>query len=70
MPEAFDKCAATKGRRIRTISGPNKQFGLGKGEYVHVCFLGKKMFRGNVKKKTADHDAERAAAKGIRKARL
>jgi len=49
-PAAFEKCVAAKGR-TRTISGPSKQFGLKAGEYVHVCFQGKKMARGEVKTK-------------------
>ena len=50
MPEAFEKCIANKGR-VRRISGPNKQFGLGEGEYINVCFLENEMFRGEVHKK-------------------
>jgi len=50
MPEAFEKCREAGGR-IRTITGPSKQFGLSNGQYVHVCFQGKKMVRGEVKTK-------------------
>lgn len=48
MPEAFEKCQRNGGR-VRTISGPNEKFGLGKGEYMHVCFLKGEMHRGEVK---------------------
>lgn len=48
MPAAFDK-AVREGGKVRTIKGPNKQFGLGKGEYMHVVFHGGKMERGEVK---------------------
>jgi len=50
MPAAFDKCVAEKGR-VRTIPGPTKQFGVPAGSYLHVCFQGKKMVRGEVKTK-------------------
>ncbi len=50
MPAAFEKCVKDGGR-TRTISGPSKQFGLQAGQYVHVCFQGKKMIRGEVKTK-------------------
>lgn len=35
MPLAFIQCQANKGK-IRTISGPDKQFGLKAGEYLHI----------------------------------
>jgi hypothetical protein len=50
MPEAFEKCVRNKGR-VRTISGPNKQFDLKKGQFVRVCFLNGSMFRGEKKTK-------------------
>jgi len=37
MPAGFDKCEK-EGGKMRTVSGPNKRFGLGNGEYVHICF--------------------------------
>lgn len=52
MPAAFDK-AVKAGGRVRTITGPNKQFGLGEGEYMHVVFKDGQMHRGEVKKKSA-----------------
>jgi hypothetical protein len=50
MPEAFEKCRRNGGR-IRTVSGPNKNHGLGAGEYVHYCYLNGESFRGEVRKK-------------------
>ena len=38
MPKDFERCR-DNGGRVRTISGPDKQFDLSKGEYRHVCFL-------------------------------
>lgn len=52
MPAAFDK-AVRAGGKVRTISGPNKQFGLKAGEYMHVVFHGGKMERGEVKHRNA-----------------
>lgn len=52
MPAAFDK-AVRGGGKVRTIKGPNKHFGLGKGEYMHVVFHNGKMERGEVKKEHA-----------------
>ncbi len=52
MPAAFDK-AVKAGGKVRTITGPNKQFGLKAGEYMHVVFHGGKMERGEVKHKSA-----------------
>ena len=50
MPEAFDKCRR-QGGRIRTISGPNKMFGLGKGQYKHICFKDGHSYPGETKTK-------------------
>ena len=37
---------------MRTMSGPSKQWGLKKGEYVHVCFdKSGNMHRGYTKKR-------------------
>lgn len=43
MPEAFEKCIKAGGR-VRTKS-------LGKGKYMHICFLNGKSFAGEVKTK-------------------
>lgn len=50
MPASFDKCKANGGR-IRTISGPNKEFGVPAGSYMHICAVGNEVHRGEVKKK-------------------
>ena len=50
MPADFDK-AVRDGGKVRTVSGPNKQFGLAAGYYLHVVFHKGKMLRGEVKKK-------------------
>ena len=50
MPEAFEKCVRNGGR-VRTISGPSKQFGLAKGQYRHVCFINGGSHLGHVKTK-------------------
>ena len=48
MPAEFDNCVK-RGGRVRTVSGPNKEHGLADGEYVHICFIGGKSYRGHVK---------------------
>lgn len=50
MPADFEKCVK-KGGRVRTVTGPNKQFNLEKNQYCHVCFLKGDMFKGEVKTK-------------------
>lgn len=50
LPEAFIKCRKNGGR-IRTVSGPNKRLELGDGQYMHVCWLNGKMYRGEKKTK-------------------
>jgi len=50
MPESFDNCVKNGGK-VRTVSGPNEEVGVKKGEYVHVCFLNGKLYRGHTKKK-------------------
>lgn len=47
MPKEFED-AVKAGGRVRTISGPNKQFGLSAGEYVRIVFHKGKMIRGEV----------------------
>jgi hypothetical protein len=49
-PEAFEKCVK-QGGRVRTISGPNKMFGLEKNQYKHICFLKNKSYPGETKTK-------------------
>lgn len=36
MPEAFEACREAGGK-IRTISGPSKQYGLPADKYIRVC---------------------------------
>lgn len=50
MPKEFENCRK-QGGNIRTFSGPNAAFGLGKNQYVHVCFLKGKGHRGETKTK-------------------
>jgi len=50
MPADFTKCISDGGR-VRTISGPNKKFGLSKQQYVAFCFKDGKSFRGETKTK-------------------
>lgn len=35
MPLAFENCR-TNGGKIRTVSGPSKQWGLKAGQYIHI----------------------------------
>ncbi len=37
MPKEFENCVAGGGR-VRTMSGPNKKFGLSKGQFRRICF--------------------------------
>jgi len=50
MPKAFNNCVK-QGGRVRTISGPNKEHNLKKGEYVKYCYRNGKSYRGHVQKK-------------------
>lgn len=50
MPRAFDQCRKSGGK-IRTITGPNKQFDLEEGEYRHVCWLNNEPHWGEKHKK-------------------
>ncbi len=50
MPADFMKCEKNGGR-VRTMSGPNKQYGLKKEEYLHVCFDKEGMHKGEIKTK-------------------
>jgi len=51
FPADFERCVR-QGGRVRTISGPNKEHGVGKGEYVKYCYLNDKSYRGEVKTKS------------------
>ncbi len=63
-PAGFDKCVKNGGR-VKTISGPDKKFGLSAGQYVHVCFPkgGGDMERGEVKTKSQAAEAARSRAR-------
>ena len=50
MPADFEKCVA-EGGRVRTLSGPDKEHGLEKNQYMHICFKGGESFAGEVKAK-------------------
>jgi len=50
MPADYERCIRNGGK-VRTVSGPNKEHGLEKGEYVTYCILNGKSYRGEVKKK-------------------
>lgn len=63
MPKAFEQCRKNGGR-IRTISGPNKQWNLKQGEFVHVCFDGKGAHRGHTKKRKKLDEAVEKGTKG------
>lgn len=51
MPADFDRCVENGGK-VRTVSGPNKEHGLKKGEYVRYCTIDGKSYRGEVKQKS------------------
>jgi len=50
MPKAFEDCVSSGGK-VRTVSGPNKQFGLKSGQYRHICIKGGKVHLGHLKTK-------------------
>lgn len=50
MPADFNNCRASGGK-MRTISGPNKQFNLKVGEYMHICIKGNQVHQGEKKQK-------------------
>lgn len=54
MPAAFDRCRA-KGGRVRTISGPDDEWGLGEDEYMRICVLGGKVYPGHRATKKSEH---------------
>ena len=49
MPKPFEDCVKNKGK-VRRVSGPDKEHGLAKGEYVNYCVLNGKSYRGEVRK--------------------
>lgn len=50
MPKGFENCLK-QGGRVRTVSGPDKEHGLKKGQHVRYCFKDGKSYRGEVKTK-------------------
>lgn len=55
MPADFEKCVQ-EGGKVRTVSGPDHEHGLKRGQYVHYCIKDSTSYRGEVKtKKTAAH---------------
>jgi len=53
MPKGFENCRK-RGGKIRTITGPNKRWGVPKGKYRHICFLKSgKTYKGYLKTKNA-----------------
>ncbi len=57
-PQEFEDCVA-KGGRVRRFSGPDKEHGLKKGEYVYICFSEDgKSHRGEVKQKVSHYQKE------------
>jgi len=49
MPAGFEKCIKDGGK-VRRISGPSKEHGLAKGDYINYCMINGKSYRGEVKK--------------------
>jgi len=74
MPAGYNKCREDGGK-IRTVSGPNKEHGLKKGEYVTYCVITRKgkrtSYRGEVHKKkkssTSKHSSPRKYTKSYYK---
>ncbi|KKM60745.1 hypothetical protein LCGC14_1538750 [marine sediment metagenome] len=48
MPKAFEDCVEGGGR-VRTISGPDKRFDLGKDQFIRICFDSKGSHEGEKK---------------------
>lgn len=48
---------------MRTVSGPSKEHGLGKNQYVRYCILKGKTYRGHVKSKK-DNPTRKALKNG------
>ncbi len=58
MSKEFDFCVK-EGGRVRRFSGPSKEHGLKKGEYVNICFSKDgKSVRGEVKQKVSHYGKE------------
>jgi hypothetical protein len=58
VPAGFDSCVS-RGGRVRRISGPSKKHGLGKDQYINLCFIDGKSFAGHKKTKQSKAKTER-----------
>lgn len=58
MPRDFERCVK-RGGKVRTVSGPSKKHGLGKGEYVRFCYIGGKAYRGEKRKNKRLEEVEK-----------
>jgi len=47
MPAGFERCR-NNGGKIRTVTGPNKQYGLETNQYRPICILNEKVYPGEV----------------------
>ena len=65
MPKAFTACVK-KGGRVRTVSGPNKEHGLSKDEYVKYCTLNGETHRGHITKRKGPKKGQSAKQKSQR----
>ncbi len=61
MPKEFNDCVKNGGK-VTTVSGPSKDHGLKKDEYVHYCTINGKTYRGEVKKKKEGNSMNREQA--------
>ena len=50
MPKDFERCQQ-QGGKMRTMSGPNKMMRLEHNQYMHICIMGGKVHRGEIKTK-------------------
>jgi hypothetical protein len=62
MPKEFESCVKNGGK-VRTISGPSKEHGLGNDEYVRYCYKDGKSFRGEVKKNKKVQELNKSKSK-------
>jgi hypothetical protein len=51
MPAEFEHIRKKKGAKIRTVTGPDKHYGLKKGEYRHIAFYKGESVLGEKKRK-------------------
>ena len=65
IPAAFNRCV-NAGGRVRTVTGPSKEHGLKKNQFVKYCFRDGQSHRGHVHTKSR-REAERAYARKAKK---